>query len=88
MNNKELTFEEFKDVVGKILGSDASGLRKDVNIHQEFGIDSLGLVTLGNKLEDHYDIEIPAADMVSYQTVGEFYECTKRLVDEGKQNQK
>ena len=84
MSNEELSFESFKDIVSEILGVDANEINKDLDIYDEFRIDSLALVSFGKKIEEKLNIELYAADMVSLRTVGEFYESVDKVLKENK----
>jgi acyl carrier protein len=81
MNKQELTFEEFQEIIVEILGVKKDIITKDAVIYQEIGIDSLGLVNLGTKIQQKYDIEIPPAVIVEIRTIGEFYNKVRQLVE-------
>ncbi len=78
---QELTFEAFQDTLSEILQINKEVITKDANIYQEIGIDSLGLVNLGGKIQKKYEIEIPPAVIVEVRTVGDFFEEVKKLVN-------
>lgn len=82
MDSEKLSFDSFRVVMGEIMGFEPSQLHENMNIQEEFGIDSLGLVSLGNKIEKHYKIEVEAAQMVTIQTVGQFYRYVEKKVSE------
>ena len=82
MNKKKLTFEEFQIVVSNLLGIEKSEIKKESIIYQDIGIDSLGLVNLGTKIQKIYKISISAASMIEVLTIGEFYNAIKTLVEE------
>lgn len=78
----ELTFEKFSKLVAELLGIEAELIAEDANIYNDIGIDSLGLVSLGVKIQDRFDIQISAAELIEVRTVGEFYQTIKRYVDQ------
>jgi acyl carrier protein len=81
MSAKEFLFEEFQSLVSELLGMEKEIIKKEAIIYQDIGIDSLGLVNLGVKIEKQLEISLPAAETVDVKTVGEFFELVKKLVD-------
>lgn len=54
------------------------------NLLDEHTLDSLSMITLVSELEDEFDVEISARDIVpkNFQTVGAIAELIERLEDE------
>ena len=80
MSKQDIDFCEFRKTVSEILGIDESEINEESVIYQDIGIDSLGLVNLGIKIQKVYEIEIPPAVMVEVRTVGDFYYNVRELV--------
>ena len=81
MTRRTLSFEEFQTVVAGFLGVDSKDIRRESGIYQDIGIDSLGLVNLGVKLQKKLNIAIPAAAVIEIRTVGELYEAVRGVVE-------
>lgn len=81
MEISEISLDSFKTVLGEIIDISPSQLNEDMDIRYEFGIDSLGLVSMGNKIENYYHIEIEAAKMVTIITVGQLYSYVKDCIE-------
>jgi acyl carrier protein len=77
-----LPYEVFAAEIGNILGVPTESLRPEVDIYRDFGIDSLGLVSIGERLERAFSVRIPAADMVTCFELGDFYRVLSALTDE------
>ena len=76
----ELTFQQFQETLAELLQMDIELIREDAVIYQEIGIDSLGLVNLGVKVQKKFGIQIPPSVMVEVKTIGDFYNIVKKLV--------
>jgi acyl carrier protein len=81
MTVRKLGFEEFQAVVSEFLGIDPKDIRRESSIYQDIGIDSLGLVNLGVKIQKKFNIAIPAAAVIEIRTAGELYEAIRGLVE-------
>jgi acyl carrier protein len=81
MEKKQLEFDEFKKVLSDILGISIEEIKFESVIYQDIGIDSLGLVNLGTKIQKIYDIEIPPAIIVDVKTIGDLYDCVKSVIE-------
>lgn len=75
-----LTFSDFATEIGGILGVPTDQLHSDLDVYQDFGIDSLGLIAIGDRLEQAFSIKIPAAEMVTCFKLGDFYQVISRLL--------
>lgn len=80
MVQQKLKFEEFQDTIVDMLGIEKEVITKEAVIYNEIGIDSLGLVNLGVKIQKKYNIEIPSASIVEIRTVGELYDIINNLL--------
>ena len=77
-----LTYEAFAAEVGRALGMSAGELPPDLDLYDQLGIDSLGLIMLGDHLEQALSIRIPAADVVTCRRLSEFHELVQGLVEQ------
>jgi acyl carrier protein len=75
-----LPFETFAAEVGRVLGVSPTELAPDLDLYDGLGIDSLGLITIGDHLEKVFAIKFPAADVVTCRRLSEFHELTDRLI--------
>lgn len=80
-----LTYEAFAAEVGRVLGMSAGELPPDLDLYDGLGIDSLGLIMIGDHLEQAFSIRIPAADVVTCRRLSEFHELAQRLVQREEQ---
>jgi len=75
-----LAFSTFAAEIGRILEVPAEQLHPELDVYEDFGIDSLGLVTIGDRLQDAYGVTIPAADMVTCFALKDFHQVVSTLV--------
>jgi acyl carrier protein len=75
-----LPYETFAAEVGRVLGVPTAELAPDLDLYDGLGIDSLGLITIGDHLEKAFSIRLPAADVVTCRRLREFHELTDRLI--------
>jgi acyl carrier protein len=78
---RTLSFEEFQSVVAGFLGVEPREIQCQSSIYQDIGIDSLGLVNLGTKIQKKFNISIPAAAVIEIRKMGELYEAIRILVE-------
>lgn len=79
---REIPFEKVQDLIAKELGVEKGEITRETNLYQDLGIDSLGIVSLGIRLQSELKVNIPPAVVVEVRNVGEFYEQLKKLVAE------
>ncbi len=76
-----LTFDDLTRFLSKTYGVSCADLGPSTDAAAAFGIDSLGLVTLGDKIEVEYGVVLPAEDLVECRTIGDFYRLVTTLMD-------
>jgi len=77
-----LPYQTFAAEVGRVLGMSRDELPPSLDLYEGLGIDSLGLITIGDHLEKAFSVTLPAADVVTCRRLGEFHELVARLVRE------
>ena len=78
-----LPYDTFAAEVGRVLGMSRDELPPGLDLYDGLGIDSLGLITIGDHLEKTFAVTLPAADVVTCRRLGELHELVDRLVRAG-----
>ncbi len=77
-----------KEIINEIFTEKrfADTIKPDMNLSEDLGFDSLGLVELIVELEDRFDIEIDESDLDPSQLkkVGQIYELVDKYLEERK----
>lgn len=73
--------DELIEFLSATYGVPTDELDPDIELNAAFGVDSLGLVTLGDKIQAHFGIELSTADLVECQTVGDFDALLSKLMN-------
>ena len=66
-----IAWGEFSSVVCQHLGTEDSEISMDTNIYEDIGIDSLGVMTLGAKLQKSFQVRVPLSSVSSITTLGQ-----------------
>ena len=74
-----IVFDELVEFLSESYGLPAEELTPDMEVTSTFGIDSLGLVILGDRIQDRYGVVLPASDLVECRTIGDFQALIERL---------
>ena len=69
--------EKLKEIVAERLSVDAEEVELNTSFKDDLGADSLDLFELVMALEDEFDVEIPADDLASINTVNDVVEYLK-----------
>ena len=72
--SKQITWEQFRGVVCEHLGLTETEIKEATDIYRDIGLDSLGIVSLGMKLQSEFQITIPLYEIPIMQTVGDMYQ--------------
>lgn len=79
-----IVFDELVEFLSESYGLPVEELTSDTEVTSTFGIDSLGLVTLGDRIQERYGVVLPASDLVECRTIGDFQALIERLMaDDG-----
>ena len=62
-------FEKMREIIAQQLGIDEEEINPDTSFKEDLGADSLDLFELTMALEDEYDIEIPAEELETIETI-------------------
>jgi acyl carrier protein len=62
-------FEKMREIIAQQLGIDEEEITPDTSFKEDLGADSLDLFELTMALEDEYDIEIPAEELETIETI-------------------
>ena len=69
--------EKLKEIIAERLIVDAEEVELNTSFKDDLGADSLDLFELVMALEDEFDVEIPADDLASINTVNDVVEYLK-----------
>lgn len=75
--NKNFDFEQFSVAIADLLQLTDTKIEYECNVYDDLGIDSLSWVKVGIKLQEVYKVEIPTAEFIELETVGEVFEYIK-----------
>ncbi|MBN2439882.1 MAG: acyl carrier protein [Spirochaetales bacterium] len=78
---KQINWDEFIKEVCALLGLDEDKMNKDTNIYDDIGIDSLGAMTLGLKLQRTFNKKVPLSATSLINTLGDIYEVFNKSED-------
>lgn len=56
-------------------------LMPESDVASVLGVDSLGLVTLGDRIQAEFGVELSATDLIECRTVGDFDDLLRRRAD-------
>ena len=62
-------FEKMREIIAQQLGIEEEEITPDTSFKEDLGADSLDLFELTMALEDEYDIEIPAEELETIETI-------------------
>ena len=66
--------EKMKEIIAEQLGVDEDEILPETSFKEDLGADSLDLYELTMALEEEYDVEIPAEELESIETVNDVIE--------------
>ena len=70
-------FDKVKSIIAEQLDMDENKITPDTKLIEDLGADSLELFELVLTLEEEYDLEIPAEELETIETVGDVIEYLK-----------
>lgn len=73
-----LEWEHFHKTVAEYLGVELSEVKRDTNIYNDLGIDSLGMFSLGMNLIKVYQIKLPLSVIPTIATVGDIFDAMSK----------
>lgn len=76
----KVTWNEFVDLVVEYLGISKEEITEKTNIYNELGIDSLGIVSLGMKLQYNYKVTVPLSEVSGITTLGGMLEVLNKHI--------
>lgn len=79
---REIIMERIIEIIKSI--NPLASVNESTRLLEEHTLDSLSMITLVSELEDEFDVEISARDIVpeNFETVGAIAELIERLEDE------
>lgn len=79
---REIIMERIIEIIKSI--NPLASVNESTRLLEEHTLDSLSMITLVSELEDEFDVEISARDIVpeNFQTVGAIAELIEKLEDE------
>lgn len=73
-------WNEFAGLVSEYIGVGLEEVTPETNIYNELGIDSLGIVSLGMKLQYNYKVTVPLSEVSGITTLGGMLEVLNRHI--------
>lgn len=70
-------FEKMREIIAEQLGVEEDEITLDTSFKEDLGADSLDLFELTMALEDEYEIEIPAEELETIETINDVIEYLK-----------
>jgi acyl carrier protein len=67
------SWNQFAVVVGDHLGLTPSQITTEMNIYQDLGLDSLGVVSLGVRLHLDFGVNVPLEAVATIKTLGDMH---------------
>ncbi len=74
-----MVFEKVKELVAEQLGISPDEIKKESNIVEDLGADSLDVIEMLMTLEEEYGITIPDDKINQVKTIGEIVELIESL---------
>lgn len=75
-----IDWAEFSGLVSEYIGVGLDEIQPETNIYNELGIDSLGIVSLGMKLQYKYKVTVPLSEVSGITTLGGMLEVLNKHV--------
>ena len=79
---KDITFEEFKDLIANYLGLNAAELTQKTNVLTDLGIDSLSLVNAMLRVEKDFQVQFRFEDRIMVRELGSIYETLIEILNQ------
>lgn len=73
MKNK-IDWDTFQKTVCEHLGLSDDEITPQTDIYKHIGLDSLGMVSLGMRLQGEFSITVPLSEVATIKTIGDLFE--------------
>ncbi|MGL1934134.1 MAG: phosphopantetheine-binding protein [Fibrobacterales bacterium] len=80
-----ISWKEFSPVICDHLGMEPDEISETTNIYEDIGIDSLGIMTLGVRLQTTFKINVPLSSVSSITTLGGMLTIMNDYIESEKQ---
>jgi len=71
--NNSIDWNAFHINVCEHLGLKDDEVTTDTDIYKDIGLDSLGMVSLGMKLQAEFDVDVPLSEVATIKTIGDLF---------------
>lgn len=75
-----IVWSDFAQLVSEYIGVSIDEIAPETDIYNELGLDSLGIVSLGMKLQYTYKITVPLSEVSGITTLGGMLEIINKYV--------
>lgn len=81
LTQTRIPWENYIQTVADLLGMETSELTKETDIYNSIGIDSLGVMSLGLKLQQEFKKRVPLSAASTINTLGDMFEVLNQSED-------
>ena len=71
--NSSIDWKTFHTNVCEHLGLNDDEITTETDIYKDIGLDSLGMVSLGMKLQAEFDVNVPLSEVATIKTIGDLF---------------
>lgn len=75
-----MEFDKLKEAIAEILNVDPNEVTEETTFTEDLGADSLDVYQIVMKIEEAFEIEIPADEIKEISTVGEAVELIRNVI--------
>jgi acyl carrier protein len=76
--DKSLEWNLFHKTVCEHLGLNDNEITQETDIYKDIGLDSLGMVSLGMKLQAEFSVTVPLAEVSTIKSIGDLFTILNR----------
>ena len=69
-----IEWAHFHKIVCEHLGLKDNEITRETDIYKNVGLDSLGMVSLGMKLQAEFSVTVPLSEVSTIKTIGDLYD--------------
>ena len=76
--SREEIFTRLKTIAAAVMTLPATGIREDMSVLQDLGLDSISIADLSIRVESEFGFEFAEADLQAMNTVGDLLDIIER----------
>lgn len=76
---REIPFEKVRSIIAEHFGIKEEDISEETSLYNDLGVDSLGVISMGIRLQAKFNVKIPPAIAAEFRTVGDIYHQLKRI---------